>query len=291
MDCIVCGKFFTAKRSDAKYCENCKSEARRASTNKYYYANQEQRKEDARKYAKTHTRQSNWQKVEPFETKCIYCGETFITIRKNKKSCGKTDEIHRVRGEKRTVEVKCESCSKMFQKCVSDVNKNVREHRKNYCNAKCMGEAYKDRIKLTCSECGETFERAKSGVVGTEKHYFCSKECQAKNIDYILRGEYHFRYIDGESKNNRGKGWIRIRKEVRLRDNYTCGICGITEKEIGKALDVHHIKPYRLFDDSEKANGINNLISLCPSCHHREEYKTALIEKEKIWQILNYQQK
>jgi len=263
MECKICGKEFEKNVHNQKYCsDECKKE----------------RKNTARK-------------SEPFQTKCVYCGEIFISKRKGSKSCGKRDMLHRVNEKVLTTKTICDCCGKIFEQPKYTHKKNVREQRKNYCNAKCMGEAYKDRIKLTCSECGETFERAKSGVVGTEKHYFCSKECQAKNIDYILRGEYHFRYIDGESKNNRGKGWIRTRKEVRLRDNYTCGICGITEKEIGKALDVHHIKPYRLFDDSEEANSINNLISLCPSCHHREEYKTALIEKEKIWQILNYQQR
>jgi DEAD/DEAH box helicase domain-containing protein len=54
-------------------------------------------------------------------------------------------------------------------------------------------------------------------------------------------------------------------------------MCGKTEKEIGKALDVHHKLAFRHFQDDEEANQPDNLISLCPSCHHSLEAKEALI--------------
>jgi predicted HNH restriction endonuclease len=37
--------------------------------------------------------------------------------------------------------------------------------------------------------------------------------------------------------------------------------------EYGRALDVHHITPAREFEDGEKRNAMENLISLCVRCH------------------------
>jgi predicted HNH restriction endonuclease len=105
----------------------------------------------------------------------------------------------------------------------------------------------------------------------SNKHHFCSKECQAKNGEYRPSGEDHWHYIDGNTSYKRGSNWLEQRRVARERDGYTCQRCGLTEQQLGKALDVHHMKPYRLFDDYAKANTLDNLVSLCPSCHHRQD--------------------
>jgi predicted HNH restriction endonuclease len=48
-------------------------------------------------------------------------------------------------------------------------------------------------------------------------------------------------------------------------------MCGITEEEHGRQLDVHHKVPFRLFDSPIEANRLSNLISVCPSCHKKLE--------------------
>lgn len=52
-----------------------------------------------------------------------------------------------------------------------------------------------------------------------------------------------------------------LKEQIRFRDNYKCKICGCSQLENGKQLDVHHI------DYNKKNNNINNLIALCKSCH------------------------
>lgn len=48
---------------------------------------------------------------------------------------------------------------------------------------------------------------------------------------------------------------------IRRRDNWKCRMCNKTEKENGRALDIHHI-------DYNKENlSPNNLVSLCHKCH------------------------
>lgn len=59
--------------------------------------------------------------------------------------------------------------------------------------------------------------------------------------------------------------FVRVRKEIKVRDGYQCQLCEkleIDEKvEIGNGLSVHHI-------DYDKQNcAPENLITLCCSCH------------------------
>ena len=63
------------------------------------------------------------------------------------------------------------------------------------------------------------------------------------------------------------KEWNKKEREkIRKRDNYTCHVCGITEKELKgvvKKLHTHHK------DGNKKNNCSTNLITLCNSCHLR----------------------
>lgn len=54
---------------------------------------------------------------------------------------------------------------------------------------------------------------------------------------------------------------IELKKKVRERDGYKCAICGINAK------CVHHI------DYDKKNHDLNNLITLCRSCHARTNIK------------------
>jgi DEAD/DEAH box helicase domain-containing protein len=69
--------------------------------------------------------------------------------------------------------------------------------------------------------------------------------------------------------NDYGSGWDRLREQVRQRDGYRCQVCGAPEQ--GRAHDVHHRLPFRLFPSAEQANRMDNLTTLCPNCHHRVE--------------------
>ncbi len=84
--------------------------------------------------------------------------------------------------------------------------------------------------------------------------------------------------------NDYGPDWGKIRERVRARDGYKCQVCGIPENpssEIGQGApaptirkrqhDVHHKVPFRAFTVREEANRLENLITLCPSCHKQAE--------------------
>lgn len=69
--------------------------------------------------------------------------------------------------------------------------------------------------------------------------------------------------------NDYGKDWKKIRNVVRQRDHYTCQSCGRSED--GVDFHVHHKIPFKNFTSLEKANELDNLITLCPVCHRLAE--------------------
>jgi DEAD/DEAH box helicase domain-containing protein len=74
--------------------------------------------------------------------------------------------------------------------------------------------------------------------------------------------------------NNYGPDWVRIRDRVRARDKYTCQVCGAVETN--RQHDVHHKVPFRAFPSYLEANRLENLITLCPSCHHKVEQNVRM---------------
>lgn len=71
------------------------------------------------------------------------------------------------------------------------------------------------------------------------------------------------------SPNQYGPTWPRQRERARARDGYRCQVCGALES--GRAHDVHHKIPFRSFSSAEIANQLDNLLTLCPTCHQRVE--------------------
>jgi DEAD/DEAH box helicase domain-containing protein len=77
--------------------------------------------------------------------------------------------------------------------------------------------------------------------------------------------------------NEYGPSWPNAREAARVRDGFQCRQCGAIESE-GRAHSVHHLKPFREFGyvsgenrHDQLANDLDNLITLCPTCHQRAE--------------------
>ncbi len=73
--------------------------------------------------------------------------------------------------------------------------------------------------------------------------------------------------------NNYGPNWQEQRRAARARDGYKCTRCGIPESP-EQQHHVHHIKPFYTFGyvrgentNYLAANVLDNLQTLCPSCH------------------------
>lgn len=79
--------------------------------------------------------------------------------------------------------------------------------------------------------------------------------------------------------NDYGPDWQKIRLAVRKRDQFKCQVCGAVETN--REHHVHHKTPFRAFTqngvlDREQANRLENLTTLCPSCHRKVEQNVRI---------------
>lgn len=80
-------------------------------------------------------------------------------------------------------------------------------------------------------------------------------------------GENHPNWLGGKSFEEYTKDFnIKLKEKIRKRDNFTCQECGYTEEQLGYRLPIHHI------DYNKKNNSIENLVSLCKSCHCKTNF-------------------
>lgn len=79
------------------------------------------------------------------------------------------------------------------------------------------------------------------------------------------------KYYDDHLRNQKTKqfyksrAWQAARRKALTRDNYLCQDC-LSENRITRADTVHHLVEISV--DWSKRLDINNLVSLCASCHN-----------------------
>lgn len=218
------------------------------------------------------------------DTTCPQCGKAFWYHRSwpriyCSRKCSATVNAKKNLGIFELQKQHCEQCGK-------EITKDKRAGRR-FCSADCfgawlsihnVGEAHPTykQIDRTCKQCGDAFKAVPSEIAKGWGN-FCCRSCAATwqrindpnaPLPPVMRGEDNPRWKGGYLPYY-GPSWRPIRKTVRERDKYTCQRCGITESELGQELDVHHVKPFRLFgvDNHIEANNPNNLICLCKTCH------------------------
>ena len=74
--------------------------------------------------------------------------------------------------------------------------------------------------------------------------------------------------------NQYGSTWNQVRKIILERDQFTCQICGLSGDSA--SLHVHHKIPFRTFSNLTEANRVENLITLCPTCHRLAEQNVKI---------------
>lgn len=141
--------------------------------------------------------------------------------------------------------------------CGRDDFANLKGMRKHHIMVHGESIAY---TAVECHECGEVFEKKKCDIVGKT---FCSNDC---HTSYLRRttpsGEEHPDYKGGGWQNY-GSNWGRQRELAIERDFGRCRMCNDDHDQ----LHVHHETPWEHFDSNERANRLENLLTLCPSCH------------------------
>lgn len=129
--------------------------------------------------------------------------------------------------------------------------------------------------EVECSWCEKSIKR-RPYQAEKEKEYFCSRECHGAWMSENWSGSASPNWKGGY-KPYYGPSWRTQRQKALDRDNFQCQDCGMGQdkhhEKHGKELEVHHKKPLRTFDDTSKANRLENLTTLCVKCHSKREYK------------------
>lgn len=139
-------------------------------------------------------------------------------------------------------------------------------------------ENWIERISVECRYCNSEF---KVPPYKQDVASFCGLECKGNWMSENWVGEDHPSWKDDGGFIDYGKSWSTQRRKVRKRDGNVCQRCGSDNGN--QKPDVHHIIPFNSFNDSKKANQLENLVQLCSSCHKNMEAKSA----EKQREILN----
>lgn len=128
---------------------------------------------------------------------------------------------------------------------------------------------YKGGKYVDCSNCGEDVW-VSPWKLENNKDNFCSTNCvnEYKSQEYQGDGNPYWK---GGYNPNYSDGWWNARREALKRDSYKCQLCGDSESFDGRNCDVHHKKPVREFEEPSNAHFLDNLITLCRSCHSNVE--------------------
>lgn len=117
------------------------------------------------------------------------------------------------------------------------------------------------RLKAVC-DCGTDKEYFTSELKSTGETFSCG--CWGRELSRARVGELNPNYDDTISeeerrkrRNNYTKKWASA---VKQRDDYTCQVCGSTEK-----LVAHHLNSYK--NNPDARYDIDNGVTVCRDCH------------------------
>lgn len=253
-NCLTCGKEIKVKPSHVDRKKYCSKDCM------YSY------KAQNGDYKKEHLKTGKY-------VKCAYCKKEFYrqasALKEGNNFCSKecvdlSKTGRPLKEEKLLIAKKCLTCGNDFS------FEKWREKRSvQFCSVRCRAIHFSSKqvaFTASCDYCGKVTKHRKS-TVEKNKHKFCSKICNDKHRAESpdLRGENSPHWSGG--KESYGANWRQQRRACRVRENYTCKDCGITEEEYGQELSVHHIVPFKFHNSYKEANKLDNLVAICEPCH------------------------
>lgn len=221
-----------------------------------------------------------------FPRPCGGCGKSFQPPSNHpKQKCCTTECRDLVRRTRR--HVPCVVCGRMVERQAQRLQ--ILKH--SFCTRTCWSAwllihvprgkkhpQYKERTLVTCDWCGAEFARLVSRM---HQRNLCGVPCRTawqRESGYITQEKSPT--WRGGHNDYRGPDWDRQKKLAMKRDKGICQKCGV------KAVEVHHLRPYQLFENSTEANKLENLQSLCKQCHTKTEweYRKTHSGEKKYWE-------
>lgn len=228
-----------------------------------------------RRSLNNHHAQKHDGSITGYDRECPICGDQFTTSKKDmtycSPECGSKSQRNRI-----TLE--CEWCETEFETTPSQ------SEGKRFCSLDCKTDWFSDyftgenhphydpdnHVETSCKQCGDSFETTRNELESDDgSGSYCSQDC----LDAWRRenwvGENNPLYKGGDTYY--GENWHQQRRRAIKRDQHRCQDCGATPIDLPREPSVHHIIPLRDFDKPENANTLDNLITLCETCHAKWE--------------------
>ena len=184
------------------------------------------------------------------------------------------------------VTVECEQCGAPLEASRGQYNQRKKRDRCHFfCSDLCQYQWRSERFSgaksprwrggpqtVRCAFCGQPKTLQFPAEADYYDLHFCNQRCQGAWKSQNMSGPNNSQWKGG-GISYYGPNWSKQRRKARKRDR-VCQRCGRTPEENGKALDVHHIVPFRTFgyildenDNYLQANVLSNLQCLCLQCH------------------------
>lgn len=205
----------------------------------------------------------------PVQCTCRRCGAEFAVVpaqvkRGKAKFCSKdcADAARR-----QHISCVCDYCGAPYAHRPSRANRGEQ----TFCSRACRGLASKVApAESTCQGCGAAFTLADWRVRKGEGQ-FCSMACRDRGAHTARRDPPGIRL----TSRYYGWSWREAQRLARERDG-CCMDCGATPSDLGRALAVHHIVPFKHYGIRRhpEANALANLVALCQPCHIKREWAT-----------------
>ena len=135
-----------------------------------------------------------------------------------------------------------------------------------------MLEDHKQKISLA-KKGTPSWNKGLLGYRAGEQHHYYGKHRSEETKEKIRIAN------KGTMPPNFRKSLQWLKGKAKIRDDYTCRICGLREKEI---MEVDHIIPNAI--KPELYEDLDNLQTLCPNCHRRKTVgdRRLIFERRKL---------
>lgn len=199
---------------------------------------------------------------------CPTCGKSYFASEHYMKSHHAQVHDESIEG----VLIECDWCGDETRKRKTE----YRNYENSFCSQECKNAHQSEwqegrgdgKVERECATCGELICRYESKI--KSENVFCDRDCLGEWKSENMSGPSSAQW-EGGYGNYRGSEWEKQRRKALERDGHTCQYCLTHKGDLDSPLHVHHITPLMDFDDPKEADRLENLVTLCGSCHNKWE--------------------
>ena len=241
---------------------------------------------DSKRGVKVHHSRKHGESIAGVQTECAGCGSVITRapneIEQSERHFCDSECMAKEKSNRMSTIVECTWCGDEIKRRDSKVAD------RNFCDYDCMSNWFSENktgenasqwnggsVTTSCDWCGEKIEKT-AWKASQYDHTFCDRKCQSNWCSEEFSGNGNPSWSGGAS-GWYGPSWKKQRRKAIQRDGERCALCGLSRSDHYDVYDVdlhvHHKTPFKNFgiENHESANRLENLITVCRSCHDQIE--------------------